>query len=129
VFYHNGVEVREGEYYWGKPAPTAKEPTMLRKGQFTLNDETTYEGYTTGETWNGWECPMFTKAEGLRMSEEVALDYDHEQDAFYARQLDEEADEFEDVGCYAAIETEVGPLYAIGAGEWIWDEVTEQEQA
>jgi hypothetical protein len=102
---------------------------MLRKGYFTINDETAYEGYTTGETWNGWECPLFTKAEGLRIAELHPLDYDHEQDAFYLRLHAEDTDDYEDYGCYAGIATEVGTLYAIGSDGWVWDEVAEQEQA
>jgi hypothetical protein len=94
---------------------------MLRKGQFTINDETAYEGYTHGETWSGWECPMFTREEGERIASEFdtsadLLSYNEGEDCF-------EWEDDDDLNRYEAIETEVGTLYPIGAGEWIWSEV------
>jgi hypothetical protein len=28
-----------------------------------------FEGFTTGDNWNGWACPYFTLEEGLRLVE------------------------------------------------------------
>jgi len=34
---------------------------VLRAGRFELDDSPVWEGFTYGETWNGWAVPFFTK--------------------------------------------------------------------
>ncbi len=39
----------------------------IKKTRFELfGSEGTFEGFTKGDHWNGWECPFFTRAEGLK---------------------------------------------------------------
>lgn len=38
------------------------QTTTLIKSKFSIaGDDRSFEGYHIGITWNGWDCPMFTK--------------------------------------------------------------------
>lgn len=107
----------------------------LRRGTFSLDfmaDES-FEGYTLGEDWNGWACPRFPKAEGLRIVEAFQrqgfdASYDEEQDTFrftlpailQAEDATEEADSYGPADGLTA--PDGSTLYAIGAWNWIWSE-------
>ena len=42
----------------------------MRKSSFELlGIEGTFEGFTADDHWNGWECPYFTRSEGLKLVE------------------------------------------------------------
>lgn len=104
----------------------------MRKTRFVIDtNEKTYEGYTDGTLWNGWECPWFTKEVAEEMirdfiKEGGKAEYNSETDSyvFQAEEWDQ-ADIFDG----ADVETEDGiqHLYPIGAWCWIWDEVVEEE--
>ncbi len=93
------------------------------------------EGFTTGDTWNGWDCPYFTVEQGQlvvealnRAEEQSALDsligfYDEPRDAFvfhYRAQSNSEAPE-EDWDIFPSQFIEGQKLYPIGASCWIWE--------
>src|ERR1044071_9733163 len=48
---------------------------VLRPGRFTVGDtedgQPVFAGYHAGSHWNGWGCPAFRKAEGLRLMEHI----------------------------------------------------------
>ena len=104
----------------------------MRKTRFVIDtNEKSYEGYTDGRLWNGWECPWFTKEVAEEMmrdlnKEGVAAKYDLETDSYIVQ-----AEEWDqpDVFDGADVKTEDGVqhLYPIGAWCWIWDEVYEEE--
>lgn len=81
--------------------------------------QATFQGYTRGDTWNGWECPLFPFESARRIADAVS-EY---QTAFY----DEGADEFvfeveDDSERFGAVEVkDIGKLYPIGTGAWIWE--------
>lgn len=94
----------------------------------------TFEGYTNGEKWNGFDCPLFELDESLKimedfndLNEELELDiklvYNSEQDYFVEE--DENYDEDEPI-IYEPllIKTSEGTkkVYPIGAGYWTWEE-------
>jgi len=96
---------------------------ILIKANFILDAyiEDIFEGYTKGEEWNGFECPLFTLDSAQHIVEVVGRD----QTALY----DEAADEFifAEEDCedgpdrYGAVEVEgIGKLYPIGSRVWIW---------
>jgi len=87
------------------------------------------KGYTLGDTWNGFECPFFTKEVAEEILQEtidtdltqeyfVGFEYDEENDQFILKETDDKllfpARKFRDV------EGNVIPLYAIGACMWCW---------
>lgn len=105
---------------------------MLRKGQFTIDDETAYEGYTTGETWNGWACPMFTREVAEQITATVkAEDWEGGTVTFdeYLQTFVWESEGITETTGFSETfdftDTEHGRLYPIGAGSWIWSEVKE----
>lgn len=55
----------------------------MRKTKFNIdNNENIYEGYTYGDTWNGWACPYFTK----EVADKMAKDYDYTM--YYEERID-----------------------------------------
>jgi hypothetical protein len=107
---------------------TKKGRCKMRKTRFVIDtNEKTYEGYTDGTLWNGWECPWFTKEVAEEMMRDFIKEggeakYDSETDSyiFQAEEWDQP-----DVFDSADVRTEDGiqHLYPIGAWCWIWDEV------
>ena len=101
----------------------------MRKTRFVIDcNEKTYEGYTDGRLWNGWECPWFTKEVADEMMRDFINDggkaeYDSETDC-YIFQTEGGWDQ-PDVFDGYDVNTEDGSmhLYPIGAWCWIWDEV------
>jgi hypothetical protein len=106
----------------------AKE-VIFRKSRFRLfGIEGAFEAFTKGDQWNGWDCPFFTKAEGLKfvdawnaLSEDKAVSerglarFDMKNDCFEFI-LSDEVD---------TIKAEVIngiQLYPIGAFGWCWEE-------
>ena len=100
----------------------------MRKTRFVIDtNEKTYEGYTDGTLWNGWECPWFTKEVADEMmndlrNEGVEAEYCEKTDSYIVK---DDNNETQDVFDGAYVETEDGTLhlYPIGAWCWIWDEV------
>lgn len=103
----------------------------LRKATFALDDDDhAYEGVTTGELWNGWECPIFTRAtvEQIMAQSFVAdspeIDW-HFNDAGEVVIMWNGADDPDAVDTYAPLHVEGAdePLYALGAWAWCWMQV------
>ena len=100
----------------------------MRKTRFVIDtNEKTYEGYTDGRLWNGWECPWFTKEVTEEMMQDlrdegVEVEYNEKTDSYIIKDGNNETP---DVFDGAHVETEDGTLhlYPIGAWCWIWDEV------
>jgi hypothetical protein len=84
-----------------------------------------FDGFTLGETWNGWACPYFTLEQAHRVVEAHRAQggkawYDETQDLFVFGFREDEVDAF-------PVEMVEGhKLYAIGAGCWIWEEAVEE---
>ncbi|MNB76602.1 hypothetical protein D3C75_232710 [compost metagenome] len=117
----------------------------MRKTNFTIMEwEQSFEGYTSGETWNGWACPYFTKEAGIKLCEYTRSGrYDEVADWFvFAIEGQEDVvtdqvlldirnhpdvDLIEDYEVYKPEEINVNgeslKVYGIGYGWWIWDEV------
>ena len=104
----------------------------MRKTRFVICDnEKSYEGYTDGRLWNGWECPWFTK----EVTEEIMRDlnkegietkYDLQTDAYIVECESSEPDVFD--GSDVKTEDGIQHLYPIGAWCWIWDEVQFEDE-
>lgn len=79
----------------------------------------TIEGLTHGDTWNGWECPLFTfdNVEKIikRFGNRSLIKYDNQKDAFIWGYHDsDEIEEFE------ATTIDGKKYYPIGAYSWCW---------
>lgn len=108
-------------------APT--ESRELRSAQFAVDGlEGTFEGYTTGETWNGWAVPAFLLDEARRIAAAYAAqapllegvcdaEYDERNDAF--RLYDPVSGEWDE---WEGVERDGRKLYPIGACYWTWEE-------
>jgi hypothetical protein len=107
----------------------------LQKSRFTLSGIIVeLEGFTKGETWNGWACPLFTHSQALRLVEawnvpneqlenmgRGSARYDAESDCFLF-EIEGEVDRFE------AEIIEGVKLYPIGAHGWCWEQSHPSEE-
>jgi hypothetical protein len=120
-----------------------------QKKWFSIDGESNYfEGFTTGQRWNGWACPTFTKAEADKiMSHFDSLGrsawYDAVNDRYIFQKQEsappfneltqEEIDEQYLYNTFEGFETLIDGqsvvTYAIGWGCWVWDSWTEEEKA
>lgn len=95
----------------------------MRPANFTIDvfGDQSFEGFTSGEYWNGWARPYFTFEQGQRIAaahraQGMKAWYDEGEDAFSFEMNGGEIDTFtaEAIGG--------SKLYAIGAGCWIWED-------
>jgi len=104
-------------------------PKPIRKSRFQLvGIEGSFQAFTRGDHWNGWDCPFFTRIEGQRLveawnsqlegedvSERGQARYDGTQNRFEFV-LSGELDAFD------AKVIDESELYPIGAYGWCWTE-------
>ncbi len=100
------------------------QTTKLEKAVFVLDafEGEEFEGYTQGETWNGFECPYFLFESAQRLMSALSAEG---QTAFYDEKTDEfvcAEEDYEDApDRYGALEVEgLGKLYPVGAFVWTW---------
>lgn len=108
----------------------------MRKSAFWLDpmenqDDNAFEGYTTGELWNGWATPAFAIEEAHRLLDslkrmKVASGYyDPKSDSFVISYEGPEkyTGQYITVDTGAAIGITRIKVYPIGAYAWMWQEV------
>ncbi|HUO61803.1 MAG TPA: hypothetical protein VMU24_14130 [Candidatus Acidoferrales bacterium] len=79
----------------------------------------TFPAYSSGQRWNGWAMPYFTRENGLRVCEIVDnMRYDESQDAFVAPSDDGSDEVFRSQ--ILVVEGKDVHVYAIGTGSWWW---------
>ena len=113
-------------------------PAGFRPGRFTIDGlPGTYNGYTRGETWNGWAVPYFS----LDIARRVAGDYaaqpagldgqpeaEYDADRDLVRLYDPSSGEWDE---YGRVEIDDGTgyglrvFYPVGAHYWTWEEACE----
>lgn len=90
-----------------------------------------FEGYTTSNIWNGWQCPLFNKENADRIckvynNEFCQMSYDEENDCYIADYpVDEYSEKYE--GRDYVVNGKIEHLYPIGSHEWCWA-MAEQEE-
>ena len=90
-----------------------------------------FEGYTTSNKWNGWQCPLFNKENADKIckaynNEYCQMRYDAEKDCYVADYpVDEYTEKYE--GQDYIVNGKVEHLYPIGSHEWCWA-MAEQEE-
>jgi len=86
-------------------------------------------GYTLGDTWNGFECPFFTKEVAVEILQEtidtdltqeyfVGFEYDKENDQFVLKETDDKL--FFEARKFQTVEGNKIKLYPIGSWMWCW---------
>lgn len=103
-----------------------------RPGRFAVDGiGVEFSGFTTGDLWNGWACPVFTRqvAEQILVASEINgyhWQYDSATNAFEVRHEDDPND-FEPQtfnGIIIALDDgSSAETYPIGAYSWTWSEV------
>lgn len=103
------------------------QTTQFQKAIFVLDafEDEQFEGYTTGETWNGFACPYLTFESAQRLMAVLSAEG---QTAFYDAAADQfvcaEEDYEDDPDRYGAASVEgIGKLYPVGTRVWTWAEV------
>lgn len=96
---------------------------LMARRYFQLDGgEAVFEGFDTGQTWNGWRCPMFTKEQAdavvadwnATQGDEVEAHYDQATDTFvFVNHTDENAEE--------RFARSKNGLFAVGAWGWCWN--------
>ncbi len=86
-----------------------------------------FNGFTQGETWNGWARPFFTFDEAQNI---VSAHKEHGRNAYYDKESDGFAFEVAlskgDYDIFSSVEVEGIKLYPVGAGCWIWEEDSQE---
>jgi hypothetical protein len=116
---------------------------IFRRGYFRgdwLPGDEQFEGWTTGETWNGWALPYFEFEESRRYAELQTrlaaehpewrlgtVSYDVEADAFVVANVDEPGDPEVWPAEEIEVDGEVRKVYGLGAGFWTWEQVEPAE--
>ena len=75
-----------------------------------------FEGYTTGRTWNGWQCPWFTK----KVRDQIFAYY------FDPANRNPDKDDLEWLADYKEMKPHENGLYDFG-GCLCWEEYTEEQ--
>lgn len=87
-----------------------------------------FEGFTDGDSWNGWACPYFSSetAEAVLKASErngYRWQYDNESRSFLVRHSDDlqdyESERFSAMNILVNGSEHV--VYAIGAYSWAWE--------
>lgn len=97
----------------------------LKKAIFSMDcfDEN-IEGFTYGNTWNGWACPYFTFDNAMKLTSLVPFNmwYHQEGDTFLTMSDEIDNEEFN------AVIIDGQKYYAIGNCSWCWFDMTESEE-
>ncbi|RYZ79393.1 MAG: hypothetical protein EOP04_27830 [Proteobacteria bacterium] len=84
--------------------------------------EQTFEGFTTGEDWNGFAVLFFELNVAHQIIDSlskigISSGYDSDEDAFWVI-----SDGSDDEELFFSTESEGRKYYPIGSGSWIWEE-------
>ena len=71
-------------------------PQIYEKGLFSIDGlDGPYEGYSSGEHWNGWACPVFERDEAKRIAASFRTQSErHGLPGEFEARFDEDADAF-----------------------------------
>lgn len=101
----------------------------MRHAKFTIDTfiDEVFDGFTQNDTWNGWARPFFNHDEAQKI---VSAHKRQGLNAYYDQASDEFAFEVAssigDYDVFPCVEISGMKLYPVGAGCWIWEEVTEE---
>ncbi|WP_229408019.1 DUF4314 domain-containing protein [Massiliimalia massiliensis] len=98
----------------------------------TSDDNKSFMGYATDRSWNGWECPLFSKASADKIMAHInengcQMTYDAEDDSYTVKYPDDDAVEAFEGEDYL-INGNIEHLYPIGSHSWTWDRAPEENE-
>lgn len=115
----------------------APPPPGFRPGRFRIDGlPGTYDGFTRGETWNGFAIPYFPLAEARRVADDYAAqpagldgqtEAEYDEDRDLVRLYDPSSGEWDEYGVTEIDDgTGHGPraLYSVGGHYWTWEDAT-----
>lgn len=120
----------------GEPIRPPVIQKVFRRSRFEIaHVQGPYDGFTRGETWNGWAVPYFEKEVALQIAEDynrVSKDlggnvagafaqYDEEEDAFLFYDSVNEGEVYYSA-CIIFLRGREVTTYPIGTREWTWEE-------
>jgi hypothetical protein len=107
---------------------------VFRKSRFSLDDSPAWEGYADGETWNGFSCPCFETKTAIEIAKYVVNLYRNSPEVRGNWNYDPHADTLKIVtepyesetfgGNDITVDDKTVHVYAIGAYNWCWYEVS-----
>jgi hypothetical protein len=109
----------------------------LKKAWFTIDglEDNSYEGYTEGQTWNGWQCPLFELDVALQIAKDLnqvngeidsKIVFDEKTHEFINEDYEYPKEQWES---FAASEYEGKKLFALGSYGWCWELTTAEPEA
>jgi hypothetical protein len=101
-----------------------QQKPLWKRSRFCIEGvDGSFEGWTCGRLWNGWEMPHFDYAvaeQVIKAMKELDGHYDSGQDAFVTKSTDGEevwaAETLRTLGDHPV------KAYPVGAGAWCWEE-------
>lgn len=120
--------------YVGREFVPEQEPAGMLTGEFTSAQffmdaiEGVFEGFTNGDTWNGWARPYFEQSAAEQVLEASEANgyrwtFDDARDVFSVRRMEDPDDYGPEE--FAGLDITVGEqsfrVYPIGAYSWIWE--------
>lgn len=94
---------------------------------FDGHTDTTFPGYTNGDTWNGWACPYFERDIAEQVAEYWMEIHEDNPDEGFESEYDPRRDAFlfhepvhDEPLIFESTEVEGKRLYAVGAYHWTW---------
>lgn len=105
----------------------------MKKAFFTIEGEEKFQGITSGQRWNGFECPYFdletaqkilSTLQDVDQAKEFGFSYYHFNDDF-SLLFETHEDGTEQ---YSPITFEGVKYYSIGFCNWVWQLAIEEEE-
>lgn len=105
-------------------SPAQEYRSKLVCGDWIRDQSKRYQAFTSGQRWNGWECPYFVFEVAKRLAQDMpGLQYDPATDEFVRE--DHCGPEYESLERFSSslIDIDGVPtkVYAIGAWSWCWE--------
>jgi hypothetical protein len=109
---------------------------ICRKSHFSLDDSPSWEGYTFGQTWNGFACPYFEHKVAVEILKDTTKannqpewaenkygwNYNPQTDTFTIIDPNDEGDHYKITGEDIAVDGKIVKVYGIGNFAWVWSE-------
>jgi hypothetical protein len=116
------------KYKFRKVTEEEQRLVQIRKTRFEIDGwETSFEGYTWGDRWNGWACPAFEKKQAdriwaLQRKDGNEAKYDKATDTFILIRDGNQEDKEIYKGEKHLFASQELVLYPIGSMVWTWSE-------
>ena len=107
-----------------------KQHPAWKRSSFCIEGiDGTFEGWTDGRLWNGWEMPRFefgAAQKFIAALNQSVSHYDSGQDAFVTKMSDGEAEVWA-AEMLQILGSQTVKVYPVGSGAWCWEEVSDEK--